>query len=421
MKNWILKDIEPKLDSSQYGNRLGTGTEHLLISLVDRILKLLDENNKSAVIASLLDWSSAFDRQDPTLAVKKFLEIGIRTPLIPVLVSYLSDREMQVKYKGSLSETHHLPGGGPQGTMIGLIEYMIQSNDNADCVNPSDRFKFVDDLTLLELVSISQCLSEYKFTDHVASDIGIGHDFLDPDTLRTQMNLDWIADWTKNNLMKLNEKKTNYMIFSRAEYELTTRLNVNSELIERTKAAKIVGVWLTEDLKWAKNTKEMCKKAYARMTMITKLKYVGTSREDLLEIFVLYIRSLLEYCCTVWHSSLTIEQQNNIENVQKLGLKIILGKDYTTYEDALKLASLQTLRERREIRCLKFGLKSLLHSNHSKLFPLNPQLNVYNTRNPEHFLVNKATTEQYRNSTIPFVQRMLNSYVQNKMNYNFVD
>ena len=29
-----------------------------------------------------------------------------------------------------------LPGGGPQGTLLGLIEYFVQSNDNADCVEP---------------------------------------------------------------------------------------------------------------------------------------------------------------------------------------------------------------------------------------------------------------------------------------------
>ena len=31
------------------------------------------------------------------------------------------------------------------------------------------------------------------------------------------------------------------------------------------------------------------------MTLITKLKYVGVSEEDLLHIYILYIQSLLEY------------------------------------------------------------------------------------------------------------------------------
>ena len=56
----------------RYANQKGTGTEHLMINFMDKLLKLLDNNsNCSAVIASLVDWASAFDRQDPTLAIQK--------------------------------------------------------------------------------------------------------------------------------------------------------------------------------------------------------------------------------------------------------------------------------------------------------------------------------------------------------------
>ena len=39
---------------------------------------------------------------------------------------------MQVKFNGELSEFLALIGGGPQGTLLGQIEYLVQSNDNAD-------------------------------------------------------------------------------------------------------------------------------------------------------------------------------------------------------------------------------------------------------------------------------------------------
>ena len=147
-----------------------TKREHLLINMMDRILGLLDKDNKrSAVIVSLLDWSSFFDRQDPTLVIKKFLKMGVRPSLIPVLVSFLTDREMTVRY----SNTYKLPGGGPQGTLLGLIEYFVQSNDNADCVGPDMRFKFVDDLSMLELVMLGGWLSNYNFKQLMANDIGI--------------------------------------------------------------------------------------------------------------------------------------------------------------------------------------------------------------------------------------------------------
>ena len=64
-----------------------------------------------AVIASLVDWASAFDRQDATKAIEKFIKMGVRPAVIPVLVSYLSDRQMQVRYNDRYSGTHKLPVG----------------------------------------------------------------------------------------------------------------------------------------------------------------------------------------------------------------------------------------------------------------------------------------------------------------------
>ena len=49
-----------------------------------------------------------------------------------------------------------MPGGGPlQGTLLGVLEYLVQSNNNDDCVDETLRFKYVDDLTFLELISLS--------------------------------------------------------------------------------------------------------------------------------------------------------------------------------------------------------------------------------------------------------------------------
>ena len=135
--------------------------------------------------------------------------------------------------------------------------------------------------------------------------------------------------------------------------------------------------------------------------MITKLKYVGVKREDLINIYVLYIRSALEYCSVLWHSTLTVEQAQSIERVQKTCL--ILGPEYNHYSHALEICGLEPLNDRREARCLKFGLKCLHHPVHNKMFPVNPQLenSDLETRNREHFVVNKAKSESYRMSTIP--------------------
>ena len=55
-------------------------------------------------------------------------------------------------------------------------------------------------------------------------------------------------------------------------------------MLDKVEEAKIVGVWLTSDMKWTKNTRELTKKAYSRISMLTKLKYVGVTTEDLIDI-----------------------------------------------------------------------------------------------------------------------------------------
>ena len=39
--------------------------------------------------------------------------------------------------------------------------------------------------------------------------------------------------------------------------------------------------------------------------------------EDLINIFVLFIRSVLEYCPVAFHCSLTVDEATDIERVQK--------------------------------------------------------------------------------------------------------
>ena len=164
-----MEDVSEKIDIGQFGGLPGSGTEHLIVCLVDRVLKLLDRNNdRSAVMMAGLDWSAAFDRQDPTLAIRKFIKLGVRPSLIPLLASYLTDRRMKVKFNGELSEFLALIGGGPQGTLLGQLEYLVQSNDNADNIPPEDRFKYIDDLSILLLICLTGLLTDYDFTKHVA-------------------------------------------------------------------------------------------------------------------------------------------------------------------------------------------------------------------------------------------------------------
>ena len=143
----------------------------MLIKMLDKIITHLDNNQSlPAVIATMLDWSATFDRQCPNIAIQKFSTIN------ELLASYHQDRYMMVKFNGITSSTYHIPGGGPQGTLLGVLEYLVQCNDNANCVQPDLRFKYAD-----ELLSLSPCsgnLSSYDCKLNVPSDIGTDQPYI---------------------------------------------------------------------------------------------------------------------------------------------------------------------------------------------------------------------------------------------------
>ena len=265
---------------------------------------------------------------------------------------------MIVRFKGSESAPQNLIGGQPQGTLLGGTQYIIASdNCSKEKVNVEDRFKFFDDLNLLEFIILTDQLQKYDFSNHIPSDVGENHLFLPTENFRMQGILNDMTDLTNDNLMKINEGKSNYIIYSRSKQEFSTRLYLNEAPLERVSVIKLLGLWLEEDMSWNENTKQICTKAFSRVRMLSQLKYAGISRDDLLTIYKLFIRSVTEYCSVVFHSSLTQKQEQKIELVQKVCLRVILSGEYSDYQSALKLCNLLSLKDRRSDRMVKFASK----------------------------------------------------------------
>ena len=153
----VISDMKKSLDPSQYGNQKHLSIQHYLVRLLHRIVSNIDKNCKGEINAALcmfIDWKQAYSRQCHTLGVKSFLKNGVRPALIPILISYFQDREMKVKWHGLVSNTRKLPGGGAMGASLGNWEFLSQTNNNADCIPQDDRFKFVDDLSTLEIINL---------------------------------------------------------------------------------------------------------------------------------------------------------------------------------------------------------------------------------------------------------------------------
>ena len=135
---------------------------------------------------------------------------------------------MKVKWNGHTSRIYEMNGGGAQGGLPGILEYLSQNNDCANFISEDERYKFIDDLSILEIINlISIGISSYNCKLHIPSDIATTNNFIHPANLKSQDYMNQIVQWTETKKMKLNTDKSKYMIVNFAtKYQANTRLKM---------------------------------------------------------------------------------------------------------------------------------------------------------------------------------------------------
>ena len=224
-----------------------------------------------------------------------------------------------------------------------------------------------------------------------------------------QDQLDNLQVFTAEKLLKIKEKKTNLMKinFSR-DYDFPPELAICgfSDQVEVVTETKLLGVILTNDLKWAANTDYVCKKGFKKMWMLRRMKVLDVEPLFILDVYLKEIRSILELAVPAWHSGLTVKQAEDIERVQKVALKIILGEQKerkASYDMAMVILDIEPLHYRREKLCLSFAKKTL-KSRHSEIFKPTTQ----NTRNRPMFYEHNSNKTRCYNSPLNYLTRLLN-------------
>ena len=206
------------------------------------------------------------------------------------------------------------------------------------------------------------------------------------------------------------------MIFNfTKKFQFTTNLSVNDKEIEVVDETKLLGTYLTSDLKWNKNTSELIKKAYKRMPLLTRAAAYTSNSQDLKRIYLTYIRSILDQSAVLWHSSLTEKNRNNIERVQKVAVRVILGRNYKNYKNGLNQLRMEKLNTRREFSCLKFAKNCLNNEKVKDIFPKSIKIHKMKTRNRELFKVKFSKTKRYKKSAIPYMINLLNNNDKKKL------
>ena len=126
--DWLLEYVDEQIDSFQYGGRKGTSSNHYLIDLITFILYNQDLPESRAVLATMVDFSKAFNRQNHLILVTKLSDMGVPGWLLKIVIGFLEERQLIVTYNGATSGTKEMPGGGPQGTVLGMFLFLILIN-----------------------------------------------------------------------------------------------------------------------------------------------------------------------------------------------------------------------------------------------------------------------------------------------------
>ena len=185
------------------------------------------------------------------------------------------------------------------------------------------------------------------------------------------------------------------------------RFTCNKNELEVVEETTLLGVVIRSDLSWGSNTSNMVQRANKKLWCLRRLKKFGASTNDLVDVFIKQIRSILEFAVAVWHPGLTSEDRLKIERVQKSALCIILGQQYKSYRSALRTLQMESLFARRNRMCRKFANKALKHSKFEKWFKPNTS-NTVTRAKPTKFCDVYSRTERFKRSPISFLTQLLN-------------
>ena len=333
---------------------------------------------------------------------------------------------MILKYRKEWSEPQSLPGGTVQGSLLGMILFVIELSDagmpvppqagSQDVISVQDplpsvtenevRLKYIDDHTQGEVIKLKSALK-------LNADMNGPRDYLDRhghvlplENSLVQTRLNDIQEYARIHQLKINRSKTKIMSFNfSTKYSFLPKLFYDNEQLDVVKSFKLLGVIISSDLKWNEHTAYIVKKGKQRLWRIRRLMCLGASRETLLNQFKLLIRSIFETSAPVFAGGLTKSNSSDIEAVQKAALKIILRNDYNDYEQALELVEELTLEERREINSLKFAKKS---SAHPKLKQYFQKRDNAKTRSKPTYFESKSYRARGEKNPIKYLIRLLN-------------
>ena len=211
------------------------------------------------------------------------------------------------------SGVNHMKYGVPQGSILGLLLFIIYINDIPQISNIAKFILYTDDANII----ISG--SNIAETNQRLNDL-----------------CNKLVEWLDANGLALNLKKTNYMIFSRqiSEKKLPSPLIILGKKIEHAHEARFLGVIVDENLTWAKHISTLRSKMARYICVMYKLKRILPLKIRI-KIYHSFVQSHINYCSLVW-GFCAKSHIDTIFRAQKKGMRAVIpGYIQYKYKDGV--------------------------------------------------------------------------------------
>lgn len=266
----------------------------------EQLLRLSEEchnafKTQKVTAALFLDAEAAFDKcwhNGIRYKLRKNLKLPNR--FIRIISSFLTDRTLQVFYRGCWSRKVGLQAGTPQGSPLSPLIYLI----------------FVNDLPQ-EIVDLGLSLSQYAddtalWTAAYTVAFGIS---------KLQKGLNFLEGWCRRWRVKLNGDKSKLLIISRLREKTseTPCLQLFDDIIKPVPTARFLGVEFDSRLNFAPHIQDINGRANKRLNVLRVLSRGGATPSTLTKLYGMYIRPLFEYGSAAFLAA----PKNQLEKIQK--------------------------------------------------------------------------------------------------------
>ena len=390
MHNYVLE--HHIITKHQSGFQPKDSTVYQLLDIYHTIISNLDIGKDVRFI--FCDVSKAFDRVWHKGLLYKLKKIGITGKLLDWITDYLDDRKQKVVLEGFTSGWEQVDAGVPQGSVLGPFLFLIYVNDIIDGLQCNIKL-FADDTSLFVLID--------------------EHDYMQAANNLTA-DLTHIDNWSEQWAIKFNPSKTESVLFSRRNAENhPVYFGDQDNQVKDVNTHTHLGLDLQSNCKWTDHINKIYKKACDRLQILRMLKY-QVSRKVLIQIYLSFIRPILEYADVIWDNC-TIQEANLLESVQVEAGRIITGlrvnSSKTKLYEELGWEPLFRRREKHKLILMFKIINGLAPVYLSDLIhPYTENIHEYNLRHQvslDNFRLPFCNTVSYNKSFLPCTLRLWNS------------